>query len=102
MKIYLETCRGVRQLAQKQLRLIIVQIFTISLLLINFLFEIPPKSKSKCIIIEIETSVATMPSLSVSCHHRCLRVPHRLDNDDRARIGSSSLMAGFIDSANGQ
>ena len=98
MKIYLETCRGVRQLAQKQLRLIIVQIFTISLLLINFLFEIPPKSKSKYII---ETSLTAI-SLSVSCHHGCLRVPHRLDNDDRARTGSSSLMAGFIDSANGQ
>ena len=96
MKIYLETCRGVRQLAQKQLRLIIVQIFTISLLLINFLFEIPPKSKY---IIETFT---LLPSLSLSCHHGCLRVPHRLDNDDRARIGSSSLMAGFIDSANGQ
>ena len=98
MKIYLETCRGVRQLAQKQLRLIIVQIFTISLLLINFLFEIPPKSKSKYII---ETSLTAI-SPSLSCHHGCLRVPHRLDNDDRARTGSSSLMAGFIDSANGQ
>ena len=62
MKIYLETCRGVRQLAQKQLRLIIVQIFTISLLLINFLLEIPPQSKSKYIIETSLTAISVMSS----------------------------------------